>query len=123
MKGPPMTARTRLPNRRPAATAEVIWRTADGQHAFTVTAGFDASGTIAEVFYADGQKSGSMLQHTIQDACVVISIALQHGVALADLAHSLGRVPLGDEDAPASPIGAIVDKLAGLAGEIAGAGA
>lgn len=104
--------RARLPDRRPSANFAVTWATEAGAQHFTLTAGYDpATGQVAEVFYADGQKSGSALQHTIQDACVLISIALQHGIALAELAHSLGRAPLYGQTVPASPIGAIVDAL------------
>jgi hypothetical protein len=100
--------RTALPQRRPNATRAVEW---DG-HAFTVTVGFDpATGQCAEVF-ADTPRGGQMAA-TLADACVVISIALQHGISPADLGKSLGRVPLtwGDGDAPASPIGAIVEAI------------
>ena len=107
--------RQRLPNRRPSITLPVAWSTGRGVLHFTLTAGFDPeTGTVAEVFYADGQREGSAMQHTVQDACVVISLALQHGVQPTDLAHSLGRLPLPGGEGPASPIGAIVDALEGL---------
>jgi hypothetical protein len=104
--------RKTLPNRRPNLTRAVQW---DG-HDFTVTIGIDpATGAPAEVF-ADTRKGGQM-QATLADACVMISLALQHGIAPADLAKSLGRVPVlwGPEgrDAPASPVGAVVEALLG----------
>lgn len=99
-----------LPNARPNVTRAVEW---DG-HEFTVTIGFDpATVRPAEVF-ADTRKGGQM-QATLADACVVISIALQHGIAPADLAKSLGRTPVlwGEEGQtqPASPLGAIVEAI------------
>lgn len=102
--------RATLPSRRPNATRAVRW---DG-HEFSVTIGFDpATGQPAEVF-ADVAKGGQM-QCTIADACVLTSIALQHGITPADLAKSLGRVPVftGDEGAtgPASPVGAVVEAI------------
>lgn len=104
-----------LPHRRPNATRAVQW---DG-HEFSVTIGLDpATGRPAEVF-ADTAKGGQM-QATLADACVVISIALQHGITAADLAKSLGRVPVlwGDEGAtqPASPLGAVIEAMQAEAG-------
>lgn len=104
-------SRDRLPNRRPSANVEVIWQTDAGEAAFTLTAGFDpATGLLREVFYSDGLKSGTAMLHTIQDACVLVSLALQHGAYLDVLAHSLGRLGRGC-NVPASPIGAVVDAL------------
>lgn len=104
-------SRDRLPNRRPSINVEVIWQTDAGEAAFTLTAGFDpATGLLREVFYSDGLKSGAAMLHTIQDACVLVSLALQHGAYLDVLAHSLGRLGRGCH-VPASPIGAVVDAL------------
>jgi hypothetical protein len=102
--------RASLPLRRPNVTRAVTW----DNHDFGVTMGIDPStGRIAEVF-ADTLKGGQMAA-TLADACVVISIALQHGIAPADLAKSLGRVPVlwGDEGQtqPASPLGAIIEAI------------
>jgi hypothetical protein len=103
--------RSRLPNRRPSVNVGVIWQTDSGEAAFTLTAGFDpATGRLREVFYSDGLKSGTAMLHTIQDACVLVSLGLQHGAYLDHLAHSLGRLGKGCTE-PASPIGAIVDAL------------
>lgn len=107
--------RHRLPNRRPSVTLPVTWRTDAGEQYFTLTAGYDpATGVLAEVFYSDGQKTGSQVQHGVQDACVIISVALQHGVTVAELARSIGRVPMAGTCTAASPIGAILDALGGL---------
>lgn len=103
--------RARLPNRRPSVNVEVVWQTDAGEAAFTLTAGFDpATGKLREVFYSDGLKSGTAMLHTIADACVLVSLALQHGAYLDQLAHSLGRLGRGC-NVPASPIGAVVDAL------------
>lgn len=107
--------RTRLPNRRPSITLPVEWLTGDGVHHFTLTAGFcPTTGALREVFYADGQRHGSQMQHTVQDACVLISLLLQYGVHVTALAGSLGSVPVYGANAPASPIGVIADALAAL---------
>ena len=97
-----------LPPRRPSATLACDWR----GHAIDVTVGFDpAAGVVREVFAA--VASGGQMADALADACVVISIALQHGIAAADLAKSLGRVPVFGRDAtaPASPVGTILDAI------------
>lgn len=107
------TRRTRLPDRRHALTRRVVWRTDTGEHAFHVTVGVHpATGEVLEVFYADGQRSGSQLQHTIQDACVLISLLLQHGVAPAAIGKSLAAVPGLGGDRPASVVGVIAKIVA-----------
>ena len=113
-----MSARQRLPNRRPAHTETFL---IDGQ-ASTATVGFDPeSGQPRELFLMAG-KEGSMLNSLLADAAVVISIALQHGIPAAALAKSIGRLPGGPVTpadlegprpgrVPASPIGAALDLL------------
>ena len=102
-------SRTVLPQRRSNITRAVEWN----GHAFTVTIGLDpATWQPAEVF-ADTAKGGDMAA-ALADACVILSIALQHGIAPADLAKSLGRVPAwpgNGETQPASPVGAIVEAI------------
>jgi hypothetical protein len=76
--------------------------------------GFDNDGRPVEVFL-DGAKDGSGLGAVLEDASVVISIVLQHGIAAGALAKSPARVP-DTLDGPAvkaaSPIGAVLDLLA-----------
>ncbi|SPJ28662.1 hypothetical protein [Falsiruegeria mediterranea] len=97
------TGRERLPPRRSSVTETILW----GNHAINVTFGFNAHGRIAEVFAGNGD--GNDLAHLTNDAAIVLSIALQQGVSLTQLNHSLGTVPAWDgADAPASLIGAIV---------------
>jgi hypothetical protein len=102
--------RHRLPDRRRNAIREVAWA---GQ-SFTVCVGHDGAGQPLEVF-ADGQKTGSVMAAVIDDACIVISLALQHGVTPEALAHSLSTIPTWENgvrlDGPASPIGAILGAL------------
>lgn len=105
-----MSARDRLPSRRRNVTQEFFF---SGQ-VFTVCIGFDDAGEPREVF-ADGQREGSQLQAFIDDCCVVLSLALQHGVAASALAHSLGTVPVWQNGVEGvehcSPIGAICEVL------------
>lgn len=102
--------RNRLPDRRPNVTVSITW----SGHPLDVTVGFDPmTGDPREVF-ANTPKGGDM-QAALADASVILSIALQHNIAPAELAKSLGRVPAlwGDEGAtaPASPVGAIVEAI------------
>ena len=102
--------RTRLPDRRRNAIRDIAF----GGQAFTVCVGYDDAGRPLEVF-ADGQKTGSTMAAFIDDACIVISIALQHGIAPAALARSLSTVPVWENgvkgEGPASPVGAILAAL------------
>lgn len=107
-----MTDRQRPSNRRPSITREVAWRTDTSEHVFHLTIGFDPlNGAPLEVFYADGQRVGSQLQHAIQDACVLISLLLQHGVAPSAIGHSLSTQPHGEDARPATVIGVIAATI------------
>ena len=102
-----MTARIALPNRRPSLTTETAWH----DHPVRVTVGYDLHGSPREVF-ANTERGGDM-QASLADCCVIISIALQHGVTPDALAKSLGRVPTWVNGEPAmgaaSPVGVILD--------------
>jgi hypothetical protein len=98
-------ARHRLPHRRPNLTVDLLF---DGTR-YAVTVGYRLDGRPGEVF-THGPKVGSMLDALLDDACIAVSLLLQHGLAPAALASSMGR--LGDDRAPASIIGALADLLA-----------
>lgn len=113
--------RTRLPNRRTSLTELVTWQAADGsERAYHVTVGFGSDDRPLEVF-ANGDREGSERDAILSDACVAISLALQHGATPASLARSMLLVPaLGDDPwrpatRPASPVGAIVGLLVEVA--------
>lgn len=101
--------RQQLPHRRPNLTLETEWN----GHPVTVTVGYDLDGQPREVFA--NTRSGGDMAATLADACVVVSIALQHGIPAAALAKSLGRVPDlhrgGGATAPASPVGTILEAV------------
>ena len=97
--------RERLPNRRPNETTTLVF----GGMSFAVTIGIFPNDRPGEVF-ASGAKSGCDLDYLLDDACVALSLLLQHGVAPAALAKSMGRA--GDGATPASIIGALADRLA-----------
>ena len=104
--------RERLPNRRPNQTQVIRWAGSDDQPTeFSVTVGYYLDGRPGEVF-TNGLRVGSSMQSLLEDACVAVSIALQHGVNPEDLAHSMGRTPISrTETRPASIIGAIAEVL------------
>ena len=98
--------RVRLPDRRPSVTMKLVH---DCQ-SYSVTIGFDLStGRTGEVF-THGARIGSGMDRILDDACVALSLLLQHGVEPAALASSMGR--LGDGKSPASIIGALTDLIA-----------
>jgi len=98
-------SRRRLPDRRPSIIAELLH---DGR-VYAVSLGFDpADAWLGEVF-AHGAKVGSNMDGILDDACIALSLLLQHGVEPAALATTMGR--LGDGKTPASIIGALADLL------------
>ena len=107
-----MSDRIKLPDCRPSITRRVVWRTDTSEHKFHLTLGVDpATGDVLEVFYADGQRTGSQLQHAIQDSCVLISLLLQYGVTPDAIGKSLSTMPVLGADAPASVVGSIIDVI------------
>jgi hypothetical protein len=101
--------RQRLPDRRPSFTTQLGYE----GNIYSATLGFDITNErIAEVF-THGAKVGSGMDGILDDACVALSLLLQHGVEPAALAASMGR--LGDGTSPGSIIGALADLIAGEA--------
>ena len=112
--------RRRLPNRRPGETHTL----SVDNHTFAATVGFDpADGRPREIFLA-GAKDGSGMAAILDDASVIISISLQHGIPAAALAKSVARLPSApltpsdlanpagpQHTRPASVIGAALDLL------------
>ena len=99
-------ARQKLPNRRMNKTAELIY---DGAP-YAVTIGFHPTTGKAREIFCHGAKVGSSMDGILDDACIALSLLLQHGVGLASLAATMGR--LGEGQQRASVIGALVDVLA-----------
>ncbi len=97
--------RQRLPSRRPNQTADLVY---EGT-LYAVTLGFDPNtGQVREIF-THGAKVGSSMDGILDDACILLSLLLQHGVEPASITHSMGRVSAEGE--PASIIGAVGDLL------------
>ncbi len=77
---------------------------------YEVTVGFHpTTGKVREVF-CHGAKAGSNMDGLLDDACILLSLLLQHGLAPAALAASMGR--LGEGQQRASVIGALAELLA-----------
>jgi hypothetical protein len=111
MGGGGNVTRQSLPQRRCNITDNAEWIAPDGSsHAFAVCIGFDDAGQAAEVFC--NHAKGAMAA-TLADACVLISVALQHGITPDALGKSLGRAPSWQGDTPASPIGTIIETIRG----------
>jgi len=104
--------RRRLPNRRNAVTETLII----GNMIVSASIGFGPDGRPQELFL-NGAKDGSGMAAILDDASVIISIALQHGIPAKVLAKSTSRAPdpMGRISA-ASVIGAALDLLAGCEG-------
>ena len=98
------------PQRRPSELFDTSW---EGHPLKIGISHYPETGEICEVF-ADTKKGGQM-QATLDDACTLISLGLQYGLTIPQLAKSLSRVPDlaqgGDATLPASPVGAILDAL------------
>ena len=111
-----MSARRRLPNRRPCLTfddtlAGVLCAVSYGyDHKLkageTGKVAFPQS-PVKEIFI-NGPKSGTMLESIMRDGATSVSVAMQRGAEPAELANSLTREPDGTA---ASPIGAVLDDL------------
>ena len=85
--------RQKLPNRRPCVT-RVLETLTDRYY---LSFGLDPhTGEIREVFIR-GAKIGSDMEALLDDASVLMSLALQHGLPLPQLQHSLnaGRQEAG----------------------------
>lgn len=100
-----------LPGRRLTETRKVV---TDEGHTIHLSVGYDPNedGRPREVFYSAGFKSGSQLEFQIQDACVLISLLLQHGHRPEDIRKSLALVERPDGSVTyASITGLIADQL------------
>lgn len=95
-----------LPFRRDGLTVEVTFRSPSGtEQTFIVTYGFDRS-AVMECFCSS--PKGDM-QAFINDSCIAMSLLLQHGMTMIQLAEAFGEDrPEGMRSGPpSSPLGAI----------------
>ena len=100
-----MTERHALPMRRNCETFEIDFGGLKKSHVITV--GYYSDDAPGEVFI-NGGKSGEQVEAIARDGAVLLSLALQHGVALDTIKHALTR---DSQDQPQSIVGVVVDKL------------
>lgn len=100
-----MSDRRVLPQRRRAETFEIEWGGVGRR--FAVTLGFYEDGALGEVFITGG-KSGEAVEAIARDAAVVLSLALQYGADIDNVAAAMTR---DASEAPSSILGAVVDEL------------
>ena len=98
--------RERLPDRRPNETTDMVY---DGT-LYAVTVGFQPDTGEPREIFTHGARVGSNMDAILDDACILLSILLQHSVEPAALARSMGRLGKGGQ--AASVIGALADLLA-----------
>jgi hypothetical protein len=99
-----MTARQRLPNRRPVESFELQ----AGGLRFTCSYSRFGGGGIAEVFLSN-HKSNSAADTTARDAAITFSIAVQYGADSEVIRCALCR----DSDGAArGPLGVALDLIA-----------
>jgi hypothetical protein len=99
-----MSARERLPNRRLSESFTVEC----GGLRYVATISRLADGHVAEIFNSN-HKSGSRADANARDSAVVCSLALQHGVPLEVIRHTLLRDARGNAE---TPLGAAIDLIA-----------
>ena len=99
-----MTARERLPDRRPHEVIAVR----HGGFDYRAGVGRFDDGRLGEIFLT-AAKTGTLIDGWAHDAAIVVSIALQHGAAPETIRHALGREHDGG---PATAIGLVLDILA-----------
>jgi hypothetical protein len=92
-----------LPNRRACETLEF---SRDGVR-IKVTVGFRLDGQIGEIFL-NADRANSMLDVLLSDAAIIVSIAIQNGATVRQLAHAIKRDVSG---LASSPIGAVLDRI------------
>jgi len=98
-----------LPHRRSSVSFTCEFQ---GEH-YDVTTGFYADGRFGEIFInrirdKSAAKLGQQLDSVCRDSAILMSLALQYGVQLSDLKHSITR---DDDSSPMSIVGAIVDSI------------
>lgn len=96
--------RRRLPDRRRSLTL-TVWH---GGQTFATSISQYPDGRLAELFIR-AAKTGSDVEAIAHDAAIIISVCLQHGIAIADLLHS---IKLDNNGMPSSLIGAALTAAA-----------
>lgn len=103
-------SRAQLTNRRSHEAFDFVFSRGPNRPGYTYTCGYgvDADGRISEIFL-DSHKLASDLTDDARDMAVLLSIALQHGVPLAQIRHAVTRIEDGE---PVGLAGRVLDELA-----------
>jgi len=101
-------ARYRLKDRRRSENIRLTW----SNTAWMLTVGFDEQCFAREIF-ADGSKVGSEMEALLDDACIIVSLALQSGWQIQELVNRLSR----EATDPASPAASILGLLVKVAAQ------
>jgi hypothetical protein len=99
-----MSARERLPNRRPSETFSFEL---NGLR-FTATVSRFPDNRVSELF-VDNHKAGSAVGTLVRDAAIIFSFAVQHGADIETIRHALCRDSQGRA---LGPIGQALDLIA-----------
>ncbi|MGY8665717.1 hypothetical protein Q3C01_25620 [Bradyrhizobium sp. UFLA05-109] len=100
-----MTDRRILPLRRRAETFEISFGGLN--RGYAVTLGFYDDGVPGEVSISGG-RSGEAVEAIARDGAVLLSLALQYGAQIENMASAITRDSQGQ---PLSIIGAVIDRL------------
>src|SRR5271168_749493 len=103
--GHPMTARERLPDRRPHELRDFEFAGIK----YIAGIGTFPDGSLAEIFLNPAGRVGTDLEAHARDAAITASLALQHGCPLSALRKALTRTGNGG---PGSALSRILDQLA-----------
>lgn len=98
--------RRTLPTRRRHTTLKIVSRVRNAHSVYIGYWRFD-DGPLGEVFISGG-KSGSHMDALQREIATMISIALQYGIPLKELADNVQREPDGK---PETVIGEVLDAL------------
>ncbi|WP_331326476.1 hypothetical protein [Methylobacterium fujisawaense] len=103
-------SRAQLTNRRSHEAFDFVFSRGPNRPGYTYTCGYgvDVDGRISEIFL-DSHKLASDLTDDARDMAVLLSIALQHGVPLAQIRHAVTRIEDGE---PVGLAGRVLDELA-----------
>jgi len=98
--------RERLPNRRASELFDFI----HDNLVYTVELSRYPDGRVAEIF-VDGEKVDSSTDIAMRDSAIVLSIAFQHGLTIADILPALTR---GHDERPLGPMGKLLETIQAL---------
>ncbi|WP_461321534.1 TSCPD domain-containing protein [Bradyrhizobium barranii] len=94
-----------MPLRRQAETFEMSFGGVN--RCYAVSLGFYEDGARGEVFISGG-KSGEAVEAIARDGAVLLSLALQYGAQIENMASAITRDGQGQ---PSTIIGAVIDRL------------